>query len=64
MSALPLRGSEGGAGKDTEVCVGDSRVCFVKDVASKMHTEGHVGLVRGGDVGDGFLGEASIQIKG
>lgn len=55
---------KGVLGKTQKVCVGDSRVCFVKDVASKMHTEGHVGLVRGGDVGDGFLGEASIQIKG
>lgn len=61
----PLQGSEGGAerfGEETEgVCGGDNGVCFVKDAASNMHTEGHVGLVRGGDEGDGFLGEASPQ---
>lgn len=33
------------------------RPYFMKDVASKMHTE-QIDLIVGGDVGDGFLEEA------
>lgn len=49
MSTLYLQGSEGSDerfGKDTERRVfGDHWVCFIKDAASKMHTEEHIGLV-------------------
>ena len=33
----------------------------MKDFASKMHTEEQIGLILGGDVGEGFLGEAQLE---